>query len=262
VRTFCTAIKHLYLPTNKIVLVSESGFTAQARSLALAENMIPLTPEVLESGGDDPALPVLNSMRSLWPKHVTLTPRRARVDIDVPGSGIESIEAPWNLHIYAGEDAAEDDYVGLLQIVMALIQANWTRLLDDIELANIEANTDSYATVAVGPRWTVGFQGEQIPFYVERRVGDTRELLRIDGMTVWAQIDIKVSEIQLHRRRLAGIDVDYAFGEGVIGEQPVLVVVTEGEQGTGKLSIKKAPAKKTAKKAAAKKAAKKTTKRA
>ena len=72
-------------------------------------------------------------------------------------------------------------------------------------------------------------------------------------MTVWAKIDIKVSEIQLHRRRLAGIDVDYAFGEGFIGEEPVLVVVTESEHGTGKLSIKKAPVKKAAKKKAAKK---------
>jgi hypothetical protein len=233
--------KHKNLRTDKVVLVSDLGFSAQARILAIAENMIPLTPEVLESD-DDPALSVLDSMRSLWPKHVTLTPQRARVDIDVPGSGIETIEAPWDLHVYA----AEDDYVGLLQVVKALIEANWVRLIDDIELANIAESMDAYATVSVGPGWTVGFEGEQRPFHVERTVDGTKELLRIDGMTVWAKIDITVSEIQLHRRRLAGIDVDYAFGEGFIGVEPVVVVVTEGEHGRGKLSIKKAPAKKKA----------------
>ena len=63
---------------------------------------------------------------------------------------------------------------------MALIESNWSRLLDDIELANIAESMDAYATVSVGPGWTVGFEGEQRPFYVERKVGDTKELLRID----------------------------------------------------------------------------------
>ena len=45
-----------------------------------------------------------------------------------------------------------------------------------------------------------------------------------------------MSEIQLQTRRLAEIDVNYAFGEGLIGDRAALIVVTEGESG-GKLSV-------------------------
>jgi restriction endonuclease len=44
--------KHKNLPTDNVVLVAEAGFTRQARKLALAAGMIPLTPESLR--GPDP----------------------------------------------------------------------------------------------------------------------------------------------------------------------------------------------------------------
>ena len=49
-------------------------------------------------------------------------------------------------------------------------------------------------------------------------------------MKITAKIVIQVSEIQLQTRRLAEIDVDYAFGEGLIGDREALIVVTEGER--------------------------------
>ena len=61
--------------------------------------MIPISPEVLDDS--DPALKVLNSLRSLWPKAVSLTPIRAEVEVDVPGEGILAVQAPKDLHIFA-----------------------------------------------------------------------------------------------------------------------------------------------------------------
>ena len=62
--------KHKNLPTNKRVLVAEQGFTKQARALAIAENMV-RTAEALTDA--DPAFRIVNSVRSLWPKQISLT---------------------------------------------------------------------------------------------------------------------------------------------------------------------------------------------
>jgi hypothetical protein len=223
--------KHQNLPTDKVVLVAEKGLTEQARNLAIADRMIPIAPEMLD--GVDPALRILNSLRSLWPKTVSLTPIRAEVGVEIPGAGIEWVHAPQDLYVFA-EDGS---HIELLPLVKALLEANIERTTEQIELQNIAEDMDAYAVIAVGPAWTAKFDGEQRSLYVERRVeGQEPELLRIDGMKITAKIVIRVSEIRLQPRRLAEIDVNYAFGEGLIGDQEALIVVTEGENG-GKLSV-------------------------
>ncbi|ORV20225.1 hypothetical protein AWB99_07170 [Mycolicibacterium confluentis] len=218
-----------------MVLVAESGFTEQARRLALAEGMIPITPQTLDHS--DPTRQVLNSMRSLWPKTVSLTPIRAEVGVAVPGAGIEWFQAPANLHVYA-EDRS---HIELLPMVKALLDANMERTFDQIDLQNIAEDIDAYAVITVGPNWTVKFQDAQHSLYVERRVDEqSPELLRIDGVKITAKAVIRVSEIQMHPRRLADIDVDYAFGQGLVGDREALIVVTEAENG-GKLSIQFGP---------------------
>lgn len=224
--------KHENLPTNQVVLVAEEGFTDQARTLAIAEKMIPIEPEILDD--PDPTLKVLNSLRSLWPKMVSLTPIRAELDVDVPGEGIVTIGAPPDLHIFT-EDGS---HIELLPMLKALLEANIARTTDQIELQNIAEDMDDiYAVITVGPGWTILLEGEQRSLYVERRVeGQVPELLRIDGMKITAQAVIRVAKIDMQRRRLADIDVNYAFGETMIGDGKALIVVTEGENG-GKLSV-------------------------
>lgn len=56
-------------------------------------------------------------------------------------------------------------------------------------------------------------------------------MLRIDGIEITAKAVIRVSQIQMERRRLAELDVSYAFGEGLVGEDEALVVITEGQNG-------------------------------
>src|SRR5438034_62901 len=74
--------KHRNLQTDKLVLVSEGGFTKQARQLALKENAVPLAPEDL--AGDDPAYQIVNHLRSIWPKVVSLTPTEAVIHVCRP----------------------------------------------------------------------------------------------------------------------------------------------------------------------------------
>jgi len=74
--------KHKNLPTDKAVLVSESGFSRQGRTLARAEQMAPVTP--LDAASDDLAREVVNALPSLSPKTVTLAPDSARVWVSRP----------------------------------------------------------------------------------------------------------------------------------------------------------------------------------
>jgi hypothetical protein len=176
--------KHQNLPTDKVVLVSENGFSEQARKLAIAENMVPVAPEVMEH--EDPALEVLQSMRSLWPKTVSLTPVRAEVGVDVPGAGIEWVQAPQDLHVFA-EDGS---HIELLPLVKALLEGNMRRTIEQIDLQNIAEDMNAFAVITVGPRWTIEFEGEKRSLFVERRMkGQEPELLRIDGMKVTSYLD-------------------------------------------------------------------------
>lgn len=57
--------KHADLPTSKLVLVSQRGFTEDARAAALARNAVPLAPEDLPSSNRD--RDVLKAVPALWP---------------------------------------------------------------------------------------------------------------------------------------------------------------------------------------------------
>ena len=113
---------------------------------------------------------------------------------------------------------ARFNFTTLMPLVKSLLEANIARTTDQIELQNIAEDMDAYGVITVGPGWTIQIDGEQRSFYVERRVeGQEPELLRIDGMKITAKIVIHVSEIQMHTRRLAEVDVNYSFGEGWSG---------------------------------------------
>ncbi|MFE5480529.1 restriction endonuclease [Nocardia sp. NPDC056541] len=224
--------KHKNLPTDKVILVSESGFTDQARDLALKEYMVPISPETLGDG--DPTFRIVNAVRSLWPKQVDLTPESARVWVDRPGEGVKWFRAPHNLDVLA-----EDDSLTSLEAVAgAVIQGGWTQIMDQIDLANIAEDVDGTAVISVGPAWTIKVDGEEQSLYA--RYGNTSERHRIDAIEITAKAVIRVSEIPLHHRRLTEINVNYAYGEGLVGGTPALFVATESEDG-GTMSIQLNP---------------------
>jgi hypothetical protein len=229
--------KHENLPTDKVVLVSETGFTPQARDLALkTRKMVPVSPETLGDG--DPAFRIVNAVRSLWPKQVDLSPESARVFVDVPSEGIKWLQASPDLDVFTQDGSGP---VPLLQVIHALVQGNFHRIAKDIDLANISDDFDGAALITVGPRWTVKVDGEEESLYVRYQEGEKTEFHRIDGMEITAKAQIRVSdEIPLQHRRLAEIDVNYAFGAASVGGTPWLIVATEGEQG-GKLTIRPNP---------------------
>lgn len=234
--------KHENLPTHVVVLVSETGFTPQARDLALKQpkkNMVPISPETLGDG--DPAFGTLKAVRSLWPKQVDITPWKARVWVDRPGQDVGWFQAPQDLNIFVAEGAFFD----LGTLVLACVEGpDFTnRLVEEVGLPNIAEDMETHLAFSTGPGWTLDFgpNGEPRSFYLEHNDGEKTELQRIDAIEITVKVHVHVEQqIPLHHRRLAEINVNYAFGEGTIGGEPALIVATEGEQG-GKVSIRLNP---------------------
>ena len=81
--------KHRNLPTSKLVLVSEAGFTPDAREEAEAEGAIPLAPEDLAA--DDPVQAVVNRLPSLWPKVIKLEPASADALVRKPDGSEQQV---------------------------------------------------------------------------------------------------------------------------------------------------------------------------
>ncbi|WP_280831270.1 hypothetical protein [Mycolicibacterium frederiksbergense] len=229
--------KHQNLPTDKVVLVSETGFSDQARELAIKENMIPISPEVID--GNDPVFRIVNAVRSLWPKHIAITPYKARVWVDRQGVGVLCLHVSQDMSVYVQKDA----YFDIGTLILACIEGPdfLRRLKEAIGFEHVSEDMETSLEFSTGSGWTLDFDGAPRSLYLGRQEGEQVLLDRIDAIEITVKVEVQVDEqIPLHHRRLAEINVSYAFGEGVIDGTPALLVATEDVDG-GKLSIRSHP---------------------
>jgi hypothetical protein len=226
--------KHGRLETSKLVLVSESGFTNEARKVANAQGAAALAPEDLAEG--DPEFRVVNSLKSIWPKVVSLTPRQVGVGVARPEGKSEG----W-FEVTEDLPVALDDgqRLGtLIEAASATLKGNMRRIVDQIELVNIDFDMDSQFVVELGP-WSVTLDGEERRIcYVHNADSDEPELHPIEKLVIHGDASIRIAEVELTHRRLG--DVMYAFGQGQIGDQATLLVATETSAG-GRLTLRVDP---------------------
>jgi hypothetical protein len=183
--------------------------------------------------GDDPAFEIVNRLRSIWPKELALTPTRSRILVRRrdPKHPVR-MSPPQNEHLLF-EDGTEIGH--LPDVVRALINANFEKVVEQIGLADIDSDMTSAFVFEVGPPWTVKVDG------VERAVcvrADDGDVYPIEKLVVAGEAAIRVTEVSLTHRRLG--DVSYAYGEGEIRGQPAVIVVTETAEG-GKLTLRTKP---------------------
>lgn len=225
--------KHRNLPTDKVILVAEAGFSAQALALARAEKMVPLTPQSL-SAGVDRAEGVINALPTLWPKTVSLSPEHAKVWVTRPDGSEVWFRAPADLDLVFEDGASAFTLVDFFRFSM---QANFRRAMEQIKLADIEEDLESKFTIQIGPPVTVGIDGEVRQLYARWTEANQLELHRIERVALTGNAVIHLSEIALERKRLGEINVNYAFGEGSIAGRPALLVVSGNPDGE-KLTIR------------------------
>lgn len=222
--------KHRNLPTSKLVLVSQAGFYAPARKLAEAENAVALAPEDLAV--DDPAYVVVNALPSLWPKVLTIKPETARVVVRRPSGDLLKVrDVPPDARVF-WQDGRE---VGaMVDVFRALYGANFAKSAEQIDLAGITEDIDRFFQVTVGPPLIIKVDGNPQCLYLQWEESDPHELHEIQALDVRGTATVRVGEIPLHHRRLG--EIAYSYGEGKVGAQSVLLVVSEDEGG-GKVTI-------------------------
>jgi hypothetical protein len=228
--------KHADLPTSKLVLVSQKGFTKDARAAALASNAVPLAPEDLAGSNRDRA--VLEAVPALWPKVVSFTIEQLSVeftDEGVPSDG-------W------GETAptvfVEGGVLGdLMEVTQRLYGANFTTLVEQIDLANRTDDSVEQFTFVVEPT-----EGDEIQLEVDG-VRKTLFLLNENGLgyslrriRAIGRGEIEVSdEIPLTQGRLGDWNVNFGYGEGKFAGRDALVVVSEPDEGEALLTVRIRP---------------------
>lgn len=228
--------RHADLPTSKLVLVSQSGFTKDARAAALARNAVPIAPEDLSGG--DPSGKVVAAVKSLWPKMVTFEPHTFSVKFDdeAPKDGW-SAEQP---ALYADDGSRLADTIE--EFVRPVYKREFLSLMEQIGLADIVDDEERQFTLVLTnlrPR----LNG------VERYVcllNDNGRLYSLKSITVIGKGTIQVSEIPLIHGRLGEVHTLFSYGEGKIGGRDALVVATatEGDE-LGALTIRVRPKQET-----------------
>lgn len=225
--------RHADLPTSKLVLVSQSGFTKDARAAALARNAVPIAPDDLTGG--DPAGRVVAAVKSLWPKVMTFQMQTFSVkfdDDDAPKDGWPA-EHP---AVYADDSSRLADTIE--EFVKPVYEKNFPGLMEQIGLAGIAEDEERQFILVLGnlrPR----VNG------VERYaclLNDDERLYSLKSITVVGKGTIQVSEIPLKHGRLGEVRALFSYGEGKVGGRDALIVAstTEGDD-LGKLTIRVRP---------------------
>jgi hypothetical protein len=209
--------KHKNLPTDKVVLVSEAGFTHQAETLAAAENMVTLTPT--ELAGDDPAYRIVNAVPSLWPKTISLTPESApRCGSSAPAKASSGLGRP---PISMSSVATGRRRQRCCRSTPICSTSNFERVAEQIGLADIAEDMERFFTLTVGPGWEVRIDDRPQRLYARwDDRPDGPELHAIDALEFIGKAFIRVGEIKLTHKQLGAIDVNYAYGEGTFDGKP------------------------------------------
>ncbi|MEU4811893.1 hypothetical protein AB0H20_22040 [Nocardia fluminea] len=213
--------KHQRLPTNLLVLASESGFTRSAVEKARSFNIDTAVPgEVPDSFGSD----LVGKVDELRLKTFTMTPERMRIWVEPT------------------RDRAAEIVAALPDTLIFL--ADNTELTTAAELAaGLVRNVDMNNEVSRDARgnetyFTVYFDPAQLPdpstgsmhdIYLQKEDADDKYLRRISRLEIVGPVRVQIAGIPLTHGEFRGLG--YATGSSMLGEHPVLFVATETAEG-------------------------------
>lgn len=221
--------KHADLPTNQLVLVSESGFTPEAKRKADAKGVTVLTPEAIDDGEADGA--VAKGLASVWAKRVATTPYNVVLELerDEPADFQPQPDTPVLL--------ADGAVVGsIAELATASVQSRLREVTEDVMR---QVDRDGFVTLDFRSEFeeaTDPAEGVVGGFHVDDGVG----VRRIRAVRLLLVCEVVVREVPLSHRRLD--TVPYASGVIDMPDEDLVIVVTE-HQGTRRLTLKPRPKK-------------------
>ncbi len=226
--------KHADLPTDRLVLVAETGFSRPARRYAAQKGVALIAPEDFQ--GDNPSLRVVSRIERMWPKGLALTPEGLRILVRKPdGSLLRVRDAPSDGLLCFLDGTVIETHWAAFKMAF---ETQFPRLAEMVDLAGTTEDRDEPFFLQVGHSdapFELVRRGSLEPVYLRWEVSDPPEMHQVIVMEYSGRLVINVAEVTLTHKRFAKANV--AYGEASFGGQDTLFVLTEDEQG-GKLSMR------------------------
>lgn len=229
--------KHADLPTDRLVLVAERGFSAPARRYAAQKGIALITPEDLKDA--DPALKIVSRLERVWPKGVALTPEQLRIIVKKPDGTMQRVrDIPPDAVVYLGDGRIVGNPWHMFK---ALFESQFPRLAEMIGLPDITDDRDEFFVLELGKLdepWGLLRYGGFVPLYLRWELAPEPEMHQIYVMEYTGRAVINIAEVRLTHRRFDESMV--AYGEAPLGGQDALFVITE-DAGGAQMSIRVGP---------------------
>jgi hypothetical protein len=210
--------KHADLPTSKLVLVSESGFTKEARRRAEEKLAVALAPE--DIAVDDREHAVLGRLTSLWPKQVTMTARQTQLLLRVSADETLIVRDVALDTMLCLDDRTPAVTLG--DIVVAWAENGGLHpLVQEMSSMTEDTHQEFFARSEKPPAVRLDNRVQALFF----RANSEQQWYRVEKTQIEGDAAIEVGEIPLRHQRLG--EVSFAYGEGTIGTRSALAVVTQ-----------------------------------
>jgi hypothetical protein len=226
--------KHAELPTDRLVLVAEKGFSKPARRYAAMKGVALIEPITITAA--DPAFKVVNQLERMWPKGVALTPESAWMRVRKPdGTYIAVRDVPLDALIMTANEREVGTPASILKDMM---DHHFDKIAEEIGLADITEDLDQFFVMGLGtidqPLGLVR-SGATIPVYARWEADDPPELHQVIQLEFRGRAVINVAEVALTHRRFDKSNV--AYGRTAWAGREATFVVTENEAG-GKMTVR------------------------
>jgi hypothetical protein len=217
--------KHADLPTSKLVLVSENGFTGPAKRHAEAKGAIAISPQ--DVAGDHPGRKLIDEIRSLDVQEVTIQIKHMVMTARRPNGKQIQVRVPLDMNVYSADRRYLTMLSPLFEAERAADAAEFHKNLPE-DGGGLEAN--------LHPRWNLPDGRVVDEIYAQWQETDPPELQLIEEVVVIADIAVTdAPTIEMISRQLG--ETAYAYGETTLGGKRAVVVLTASETG-GLLTVR------------------------
>jgi hypothetical protein len=231
--------KHRTLPTDKLILVSDSGFTrgGKAKADATGGKVVALTPEEIDAEPERAIVSRLGivlakTIKVMPPDELTILVRKPDGDL-----GQAAIEQGYDAGIFNpdGEQIStvRDEF-------RKRIEAVANQLPDELEISDQPQTIDGTFQVALhGWTRTADGSASEVGHYLEMTVADgEEEFMPVVELLASVQMQIEIVHVSLSHMRLGAAAT--SFGKASLADGDGLVVVTEDDDCNVRASLRAA----------------------
>jgi hypothetical protein len=220
--------KHADLPTDRLVLVAERGFSRPARVYAKRKGVALIEPADL--AGDDPARRLAAEFHRVWPKGVSMTPDSCRMLVRKPdGTSLRVKDMAMDTNVYG---ASESYLMTVAELFAKEFEDRFLDACEQMGLQEITEDLDRFFIFRIGEPGAAlrrRERGRLGPLSLRWEQSSPPEFHVIEVADFRGRAIINVSQFDFTFRRFGEHLVGHAAG--CFAGREALMVLTETEQG-------------------------------